>query len=187
MNDIQNMHRQRRNRQYGKKQIKNDLFPQQKNTHLCKWSSKPQKSDWLFFNIFFVRCWRFYGLRSRYKLFDHVPLAITVRLSAALNNLGSAINSIRAARNQRQLRWDKADWNSFYSHTYDHLSAVNTAVSQNFLEPYVCPNGLVTHVGHQRLWISDSQTNERLSSWRSCWPVYCAQVNSASYPLRDGK
>jgi len=55
---------------------------------------------------------------------DHVPLAITVRLSAALNNLGPAVNSIRAAHDQRQLRWDKADLNSFYSHTYDQLSAV---------------------------------------------------------------
>ena len=55
---------------------------------------------------------------------DHVPLVITVRLSAALNNLGPAAHCKRAAHNQRQLRWDKAYLNSFYSHTYDHLSAV---------------------------------------------------------------
>ena len=57
---------------------------------------------------------------------DHVglPLAITVRLPAALNNLGPAVKSKRASHNQRQLRWDKADLNSFYSHSYDHLSAV---------------------------------------------------------------
>ena len=55
---------------------------------------------------------------------DHVPLVITIRLSAALNNLGPAVYSKRATHNQRHLRWDKADLNSFYGHTYDHLSAV---------------------------------------------------------------
>ena len=52
------------------------------------------------------------------------PIVITIRLSAALNNLGPAVYSKRAAHNQRQLRWDKADLNSFYSYTYDHLPAV---------------------------------------------------------------
>ena len=39
---------------------------------------------------------------------DHVPMVITIRLSAALNNLAPAVYSKRAAHNQRQLRWDKA-------------------------------------------------------------------------------
>ena len=87
------------------------------------------------FNIFFVRCWRFCGLRSGYKFFWSCTSGYNCRAVSSSEWYGP--HSKHADHNQRQLRWDKVDLKSFYSHTYDHLSAVLDHI--NWLSPaYEC-------------------------------------------------
>ena len=89
-----------------------DLFPQQKTpTYVNEALNQKSQIDFLISLSCVVD--DFVVLDPDINFSDLVPLVITVKLSAALKNLRPAVYSKRAAHNQIQLRWDKADLNSF--------------------------------------------------------------------------